>query len=133
MLWIVRLAVLGRALRGRDHGKLRELALENLALRPQVATLQRRVTRPRMRTRDRLFWVTLSLLWAGWKGTCQIVQPFTVVVYLRYYHEDRTHLGVDKDSPRGRPVKAKPTREALVVTDLRVGGLHHRYRWDRAA
>ena len=25
--------------------------------------------------------------------------------YFKYYHEDRTHLGLDKDSPFGRPVK----------------------------
>ena len=26
--------------------------------------------------------------------------------YLRYYHEDRTHLGLAKDTPQGRPIAA---------------------------
>jgi hypothetical protein len=35
----------------------RAIALENLALRQQVAALKRTVNRPQFRTRDRLFWV----------------------------------------------------------------------------
>ena len=27
--------------------------------------------------------------------------------YFKYYHKDRTHLGLDKDSPLGRPVQVK--------------------------
>jgi hypothetical protein len=38
----------------------RSLALESLALRHQLAVLQRTAPRPRLRTADRLFWV-LSL------------------------------------------------------------------------
>jgi len=34
----------------------RGVALENLALRQQVAVLTRTVKRPQLRTRDRLFW-----------------------------------------------------------------------------
>ena len=44
----------------------RSLMLENLALRHQLAVLQRTAPRPRLRTSDRLFWVLLSRLWAGW-------------------------------------------------------------------
>jgi putative transposase len=47
---------------------------------------------------------------------------------VRYYHEDRTHLGLGKNTPNGRPRSAGRGR----VTSLpRLGGLHHRY--DRAA
>ena len=38
------------------------VALENVALRHQLAVLQRSVGRPRLRCRDRLFWVRLSQL-----------------------------------------------------------------------
>ena len=44
----------------------RALALENLALRHQLAVLQRAAPRPRLRRSDRLFWVLLSRLWSGW-------------------------------------------------------------------
>src|SRR5213594_2939713 len=45
------------------------VSLENVALRHQLAVLQRSVGRPRLRCRDRLFWVGLSKLWAGWRAT----------------------------------------------------------------
>ena len=38
-------------------GGHRQLALENLALRQQLAVYKRTVARPRLRTSDRLFWV----------------------------------------------------------------------------
>jgi putative transposase len=44
----------------------RALVLENLALRHQLAVLQRAAPRPRLRRSDRLFWVLLSRLWSGW-------------------------------------------------------------------
>jgi hypothetical protein len=52
--------------------------------------------------------------------------------YIAYYHEDRTHLRLDKDTPLGRPVESKADG-ARVESLPRVGGLHHRYIWKRAA
>ncbi len=43
--------------RGLLRGRAR-LAAENLALRQQVAVLQQRNPRPKLRRRDRLFWVS---------------------------------------------------------------------------
>ncbi len=48
--------------------------------------------------------------------------------YVRYYHEDRTHLGLAKGTPNGRSRDLAPGR---VLAHKRLGGLHHRY--DRAA
>jgi transposase InsO family protein len=48
--------------------------------------------------------------------------------YVSYYHEDRTHLGLNKQTPGDR-VRAGTRGAALCRT--RLGGLHHRY--DRAA
>ena len=48
--------------------------------------------------------------------------------YVRYYHEDRTHLGLRKETPAGR---VQSTDRGTVVSQARLGGLHHRY--DRAA
>ena len=52
---------------------------------------------------------------------------------LRYYHEDRTHLSLAKDSPEGRPVASRPSPTAQIVAMPRIGGLHHRYEWKVAA
>ena len=54
-------------------GGSRQLALENLALRQQLAVYQRTVTRPRLRRTDRLFWVGLARVWAGWRQSLVIV------------------------------------------------------------
>jgi transposase InsO family protein len=48
--------------------------------------------------------------------------------YVRYYHEDRTHLGLGKETPFGRTHSGG---SGLVLSRGRLGGLHHRY--DRAA
>jgi hypothetical protein len=54
------------------------IAAENLALRHQVALLQRSVKRPRLHRRDRVFRVRLSHLWRGWRSSLIVVQPETV-------------------------------------------------------
>ena len=59
------------------------LVLENLALRHQLAVLQRTAPRPRFRACDRLFWVVLSHLWRGWATAVSVVQPATVVRWQR--------------------------------------------------
>src|SRR5664279_2329694 len=43
-----------------------ELALENLALRHQIAVLHRGVHKPRLQGKDRLFWVVLKRWWPNW-------------------------------------------------------------------
>jgi len=48
--------------------------------------------------------------------------------YVRYYHEDRTHLGLGKGTPAGRTPSPNSGR---IVSLNRLGGLHHRY--ERAA
>src|SRR5229473_864122 len=48
--------------------------------------------------------------------------------YIRYYHEDRTHLGLGKGTPDGRP---RTIASGRVLSHVRLGGLHHRY--DQAA
>jgi transposase InsO family protein len=47
--------------------------------------------------------------------------------YLRYYHEDRTHLGLAKGTPVGREAQQNPNVGCKVVSTPRLGGLHHRY------
>lgn len=45
--------------------------------------------------------------------------------YVRYYHEDRTHLGLDKETPLRR---IRSTGPGVVIAYSRLGGLHHRYQ-----
>jgi transposase InsO family protein len=47
--------------------------------------------------------------------------------YVRYYHEDRTHLGLAKDTPTGRPTAICPAMGSKIRSFTRLGGLHHRY------
>jgi putative transposase len=51
--------------------------------------------------------------------------------YVRYYNEDRTHLGLAKETPARRAAVATANSNSEVVSVPRLGGLHHRY--DRAA
>jgi len=45
--------------------------------------------------------------------------------FATYYHQTRTHLGLDKDMPESRPVQ--PPDLGPVIAVPQVGGLHHRY------
>jgi transposase InsO family protein len=47
--------------------------------------------------------------------------------YVRYYHEDRTHLGLAKDTPAGRPTAIRSGAGSEIQSLPRLGGLHHRY------
>ena len=47
--------------------------------------------------------------------------------YIAYYHEDRTHLALDKGTPAAREARKNPGVGREVVSIPRVGGLHHRY------
>jgi hypothetical protein len=75
-----------------------------------------------------------------WVGSCrQDLLDHTVALnerhlkrllseYVRYHHEDRTHLGLEKGTPDGRIRSAASGR---VRSQERLGGLHHSY--NRAA
>ena len=78
-LFVALLASLRATIRSRL-----ELAAEVLALRHQLAVLQRAAPRrPRLRPIDRLVWVLLSSVWPNWRGAMQIVTPATVVRWHR--------------------------------------------------
>ena len=61
----------------------RELALENLALRQQLAIVQRKTKRPKLTKADRAFWVALSRLWPDWQNALLVVKPQTVIGWHR--------------------------------------------------
>jgi putative transposase len=89
-------------------GGHRQLALENLALRQQLAVYRRMVTRPKLRPTDRLFWVWLARVWAGWRQSLVIVTPGTVLRWQRRrFREHWTKLS-------GRPTGGRPPVSAEI-------------------
>ena len=61
----------------------RDLVLENLALRQQLATCARAEKRPTLWPGDRAFWVALSKGWPGWRSPLLVVKPTTVIDWHR--------------------------------------------------
>jgi hypothetical protein len=47
--------------------------------------------------------------------------------YVGYYHDDRTHLALEKGTPAGREAKSNSDVGCRVEATPRLGGLHHRY------
>jgi hypothetical protein len=74
-----------------------------------------------------------------WVGSCRRDMLDHVIVlnerhlkrlmteYVRYYHQDRTHLGLAKDTPASRPVAIRTASRNRIYSFPRLGGLHHRY------
>jgi putative transposase len=74
-----------------------------------------------------------------WVGTCRRDLLDHVMVlnqrhlkrlmkeYVCYYHDDRTHLSLDKETPAGRKAAKATPVDAKVVSMPRLSGLHHRY------
>ena len=60
-----------------------DLVIENLALRQQLAVLQRKHPRPRLRVTDRLLWLALRRWWRRWEEALAIVRPATVIRWHR--------------------------------------------------
>ena len=56
-----------------------DLVVENLLLRQQLSVAARAHPHPRLRRRDRLFWVWLSRCCTDWRSWLTIVKPETVV------------------------------------------------------
>ncbi|HZL98915.1 MAG TPA: integrase core domain-containing protein, partial [Planctomycetota bacterium] len=73
LLFLLRAAVLSR----------RRLLLENVALRQQLALFKQHTPRPTLADRDRLFWLAMRRLHAGWRDCLLVVQPDTVVRWHR--------------------------------------------------
>src|SRR2546428_2384374 len=121
------LGILCGALRSsvRTH---RELALENLALRQQLAVWKARQPRPRLTEMDRIFWVVLSRLWKNWRSSLQVVRPETVV---RWHRRGFRLYWAWKSRRRwGRPAIGRdlrlPPRSLCAAPPADVGRAHQR-------
>ena len=108
-------------------GGHRQLALENLALRHQLAVYKRTVPRLRLRRTDRLLWVWLARVWTGWRAALVIVAPDTVLRWQR--RRFRAHWTTLSRRPTGgrpsvpssrpwspagrRPIRSEALRESM--------------------
>ena len=59
------------------------VAIENAALRLQLAAFRRQRKRPVLTIMDRMFWIALRRLWSGWRRPLLYVQADTVVRWQR--------------------------------------------------
>src|SRR5438132_399345 len=89
----------------------RELALENLALRQQLAVWKARQPRPQLTAMDRMFWVVLSRLWKSWRNSLQMVRPETVVAWHRQGF--RRYWAWKSRRRRGRPAIRTELRDLI--------------------
>jgi len=94
-------------------GGHRQLPLENLALRHQLAVYKRTVTRPRLRRTDRLLWVWLARVWTGWRAALVIVAPDTVLRWQR--RRFRAHWNKLSGRPTGGGPPVSAEVKALVT------------------
>jgi hypothetical protein len=86
-----------------------ELVLTVMALRHQLAVLERSGKRPHFSPADRCFWVLLSTIWARWSTVLTIVHADTVRRWTR--QGVRYHLAWQRRRQRpGRPALAAETR-----------------------
>jgi len=89
----------------------RELALENLALRQQLAVWKARRPRPRVTEMDRIFWMVLSRVWENWRSSLQVVRPETVVRWHR--RGFRLYWAWKSQRRSGRPMISTELRDLI--------------------
>src|SRR5215510_5381690 len=90
----------------------KQIALENAALRQQLAILKREQPRPKLQYRDRLFWIFLMKTWKQWRTALVIVQPATVVSWQRRRFRQYWWKLSQKKGP-GRPQVAAQVRKLV--------------------
>jgi hypothetical protein len=99
LFWLIRSLIAPRT----------SLVAENLALRQQLAVLNRKVRRPQLHRRDRFFWVILSQLWKNWRQVLIIVKPETVIKWHRQGFN--LYWRWKSKAPVGRPKIDKEIRD----------------------
>jgi putative transposase len=113
------------------------MQIEIVALRHQIAVYKQTISRPRLRTSDRLFWAWLSRLWPGWQDALEFVQPRTVITWQKKRFRDHWRRLSQQGQP-GRSVIATEVRELIrdmwrsnptwgsprIIGELRTLGIH---------
>ena len=88
------------------------MQIEILALRHQLAVLQRQKKRVSLGAADRLLWVLLSRIWKQWRSALVVVKPETVIAWhrkgFRLYWRWKSRAG-----KCGRPCVSRETRDLI--------------------
>jgi hypothetical protein len=111
----------------------RDILLENLALRQQLAVLKRKHPKPWLVASERLFWVLLRRFWCGWKQALIIVQPETVVRWRRAgFKAYWTWVSLHRNRP-GRKCMNRELRELIfrMVGENRTWGAPRKHAFVR--
>ncbi len=91
------------------------VAIENAALRMQIAAFQRKRKRPLLTTLDRMFWITLQSLWCDWRPALLYVHADTVVRWQRErFQRFWARLSKPQRRRRGRP-RTTPELRRLIA------------------
>src|SRR6516165_4399391 len=97
------------------------VAIENAALRLQLAAFQRKRKRPVLTTFNRVFWITLRRWWSGWRRPLLYVQADTVARWQRErFRRFWARRSKRPGRRRGRPATAVEIRrwiERMVVAN----------------
>ena len=95
----------------------RELALENLALRQQLAILKIHNSRPNLSRSDRIFWIIMFRYWHNWSSALHVVQPATII---RWHKEGFKRYWTRKSRRVGRPRVEAGVRHTFANSVLRI-------------
>ena len=103
------LASIGHGIRALLRPQL-HLAIENAALRQQLAVFKQARPRLRLSNSDRLCWVTLRRFWTRWTNALIVVKPETVT---RWHRQSFKYFWRWKSRARGRPRTDREVRELI--------------------
>jgi len=98
-----------------------------LVLRQQLGVYKRKVKKPRLSNRDRLFWSLLSKVWTNWSSELILVRPETVIRWRK--RKFREFWRRKSQSRSGRPAIPKEHIEFI----RRISSDHPEYGEDRIA
>jgi len=81
----------------------RRMAFHLLSMYQQLAVYKRTVKKPKIKERDRLFWMICSRMWPDWKAKLIIVKPETVIRWNRRRFKDYWKRISKRKGKVGRP------------------------------
>jgi hypothetical protein len=116
----------GLSIRPIAHQRPSGVAIENVALRMQIAAFQRKRKRPLLTTLDRVFWITLRSVWSDWQHPLIYVQADAVVRWqARTVPEVLGRLSKPQRRRRGRSIRHVLPSPAAPPRNVVAAGLIH--------